>query len=144
MDLRVVSPGDELLLAELFDHLDTTFFRPHSFGVEGAHGITRLTGRDVYVLLVEGDRGIAYGMLRGWDEGYPTPSLGIAVRVERQRQGIGRRMMAELHEIARRCGADRVRLRVHRNNSPARRLYESVGYHYTGTERGELVMERSL
>jgi ribosomal protein S18 acetylase RimI-like enzyme len=120
---RFVGPGDEPLLADLFDHLDTTFFRPHSFAPSGIRRIVNRKGRDIYLLLVENDTALAYGLLRGWDEGYSTPSLGIAVRTERHRQGIGRRMMLELHRIAGERGAQAVRLRVHDDNVPARRLY---------------------
>lgn len=144
MDFRILSPGDAPLLAELFDHIDTTYFRPHPMDQAGAWLIAHQQGLDVYAMLVEDDLGVAYGMLRGWDEGYATPSLGLAVRAERQHQGIGRRMMMELHRVARDRGAGSVRLRVHPDNVRARRLYELLGYQYRGTERGELVMELAL
>ena len=79
-------------------------------------------------------------MLRGWDEGYAVPSLGIAVRTSAQGRGLGRLMMAHLHAEAGRRGATVVRLRVHPDNVRARRLYESLGYAYAGEDRGELVM----
>jgi len=79
-------------------------------------------------------------MLRGWDEGYSTPSVGIAVRNGARRKGYGRLMMAHLHGAARARGAIQLRLRVHPNNGAARRLYESIGYVYRGEDRGELVM----
>ncbi len=56
---------------------------------------------------------VAYGMLRGWDEGYETPSLGIAVHSEWQARGVGRRMMEHLHQVARVRGAKRIRLKVY-------------------------------
>ena len=49
-------------------------------------------------------------------------------------------MIEALHAAARGRGASRVRLRVHRDNTVARRLYESIGYRYDGEDRGELVM----
>jgi hypothetical protein len=79
-------------------------------------------------------------MLRGWDEGYPVPSLGIAVRTSDHGRGLGRTMMEHLHVEARRRGATVVRLRVHPDNTKARRLYESLGYAYAGKDRDELVM----
>jgi ribosomal protein S18 acetylase RimI-like enzyme len=79
-------------------------------------------------------------MLRGWDEGYTTPAVGIAVRPDARGKGFGRTMMAHLHLEAQNRGATRVRLRVNSDNVVARRLYESLGYVYAGEERGELVM----
>jgi ribosomal protein S18 acetylase RimI-like enzyme len=79
-------------------------------------------------------------MLRGWNEGYATPSVGIATRTDSLRRGYGRLLMQHLHQLAREHGADSVRLRVSADNFRARRLYESLGYAYAGEDRGELVM----
>ena len=83
---------------------------------------------------------VAFGMLRGWHEGYETPSLGIAVRVDAEGRGYGRAMMRELERAARARGAKQIRLRVHPKNARARRLYESCGYGEVGVDRGEVLM----
>jgi ribosomal protein S18 acetylase RimI-like enzyme len=140
LEFRVVGSGDEAALADVFSDIDETFFRPHPFTSDEARLIARYVGKDVYAILIERDRPVAYGMLRGWEEGYPVPSLGIAVRTTAHGRGLGRLMMAHLHAEAGRRGATVVRLRVHRDNVPARRLYESLGYAYAGEDRGELVM----
>jgi ribosomal protein S18 acetylase RimI-like enzyme len=141
VEFRVVARGDETLLADLFEHIDTTFFRPHPFTAEAAASICARAGRDLHAVLVDSDGvAVAYGMLRGWDEGYATPSLGIAVRSGCWRGGLGRRMMRELHQVAAERGSAKVRLRVHEGNHGARLLYESLGYEYAGEDRGELVM----
>ena len=144
MEFVVIGPDDEAMLGEVFAHIDDTFFRPHPFTPEEARRIARRSGLDLYAALVDGGRAIAYGMLRGWDEGFATPSLGIAVRDEYQGRGFGRSMMADLHRAALARGASTVRLRVHADNFRARRLYESLGYVYRGEDRGELVMEVDL
>jgi ribosomal protein S18 acetylase RimI-like enzyme len=144
MEFRVVGPPDEQALATLFADVDVTFFRPHPFTPEEAHRIATLGGWDVYALLFEQDVPVAYGMLRGWDEGYSTPSLGLAVRTSAQGRGCGRAMMNCLHAEARARGCDAVRLRVHPENVRARRLYESMGYEYQGEDRDELVMAIDL
>lgn len=82
---------------------------------------------------------LGYGLLRGWDQGYDVPSLGIAIRPDRRGQGLGILLMHFLHAAARQRGALRVRLRVHPGNARARDLYEKLGYRFEGEERGELV-----
>ncbi len=139
-EFRLVGPEEEAILAEIFRDIDETFFRPHPFTADEAASIARQTGRDTYALLFEDGRAVAYGMLRGWDEGYSVPSLGIAVRTTAQGRGLGRAMMEHLHAEAGRRGATVVRLRVHPGNVRARRMYESMGYAYAGVDRGELVM----
>jgi ribosomal-protein-alanine N-acetyltransferase len=138
--VRPVRAGDERMLQVLFAGLDTTWFRPHDLGLEGARAITAHDGKDVYLVGFLGSAPVAYGMLRGWDEGYRIPALGIAVRDGYRDRGIGRRMMRELHRVVRQRGGDRVRLRVAEGNARARHLYRSMGYRRVGVERGELVM----
>lgn len=141
---RVVAPGDEAPLLDLLADLDPTYFRPHPFTAEEVERITHRTGRDVYGMLMADDRPVAYGLLRGWDEGFDTPSLGVAVRVDAQAAGFGRLTMERLHAEARAGGATSVRLRVHPDNRRARGLYESFGYVETGEDRGERVMVLDL
>ena len=140
MEFRVIGPADEAILADIFSDIDETYFRPHPFTVDEAKNVADRRGLDAYALLVENGRAVAYGMLRGPDEGYSVPSLGIAVRTSAQNRGLGRLMMAHLHAEAVRRGATVVRLRVHPDNAKARRLYESLGYVYAGEDRGELLM----
>jgi ribosomal protein S18 acetylase RimI-like enzyme len=137
---RVVGPGDETLLADLFAGLDATYFRPHPLTSTEAERIVLKSGRDVYAMLIDDEGAVAYGMLRGWDEGYAVPSLGIAVRTGMHGRGLGRAMMTHLHHEAQARGANMVRLRVHPDNRRARQLYESMGYEYRGEERAELLM----
>jgi ribosomal protein S18 acetylase RimI-like enzyme len=83
-------------------------------------------------------------MLRGWDEGYTVPSLGIGIRREFERQGLGREMMVALHQVAREMGATAVRLRVHPDNVGAAALYRAMGYQEVGIERTEILMVKTL
>ncbi len=144
VEFRVVGPSDAAMLADIFAEIDEAFFRPHPFTRAEARRIAHDASRDAYALLVEDGRAVAYGMLRGWAEGYPIPSLGIAVRTSAHGRGLGRLMMAHLHAEAVRRGASLMRLRVHPGNTRARRLYETLGYAYAGEDRGELLMVLDL
>lgn len=144
IEFRAVRPGDERLLLSLLEGIDPTFFRPHAFTEDEVARISSHVGRDLYAMLLEDGQPMAYGLLRGLDEGYPVPSLGVAVRSEARRRGYARRTVAAIHQEARRRGIGAVRLRVHEENGPARRLYESFGYRYDGEDRGELVMRLEL
>jgi release factor glutamine methyltransferase len=138
--IREVRPGDEAVLEVLFEHLDTTWFRPHDLGAEGAREVAHHVGKDVYLIGFLGSVPVAYGMLRGWDEGYRIPALGIAVRDGYGDRGLGRQMMHALHQVVRDHGGHRVRLRVAPDNVRARHLYDSMGYRHVGVERGENVL----
>ena len=139
-EFHLVGPSDEAILADIFSEIDDTYIRPHPFTPEAARELARRDGPDVYAVLLDEGRAVAYGMLRGWDEGYHLPTLGIAVRTSLHGRGLGRRMMHLLQDAARERGCPVLRLRVHAENTRARRLYESLGYVYAGVDRGELLM----
>jgi ribosomal-protein-alanine N-acetyltransferase len=139
-----ISPEWELALIEFFDALKSSgadrAFHPHPFDAAEAQRRAAYTGRDEYHIAAHGSTIVAYGMLRGWDDGYEIPSLGIAVHARWQGLGIGRRMMEHLHRVARARGARFVRLRVYPDNEAAIRLYESLGYDFAGgDEQGQRV-----
>lgn len=129
-------------LRQLFLDLDQDAnFTPHSFGSAEADRLRNYVGRDLYRVVEAADANlVAYGMLRGWDEGFPVPSLGIAVRVAYRGRGIGRFLLEELHALAKDAGALQVRLRVNPNNLPAISLYARFCYKAVGEERGQMVM----
>jgi ribosomal protein S18 acetylase RimI-like enzyme len=96
-------------------------------------------GRDLYVGLFRGAELAGYGMLRGWDEGYAIPSLGIYLSPEVRGSGLARQLMRALHQAAAASGASRVRLKVYQSNTAAVRLYERLGYVFSGEEAGQRV-----
>jgi ribosomal protein S18 acetylase RimI-like enzyme len=112
------------------------FFQPHPFTDEAVERILNNTRSDLYYVLVEGPEVVGYGMLRGWDEGYEIPSLGIAIHPRVRGNGLGRVFMHFLGATAKCRGAERVRLRVKSENVRAVRLYESLGYKFRSEEDG--------
>jgi perosamine synthetase len=120
---------------------DDRFFHPHALDVEAADRIAFLseTGCDEYWISMDGTDVSAYGMLRGWDEGYAVPSLGLAVSPLHRGCGVGRQMMHHLHKRAKQRGAERVRLKVDRRNIVAKTLYGSLGYQFDEDTLTELV-----
>lgn len=114
-------------------------FHPHPFDAETACSIAGHAGRDCFVGMFADDRLIAYGMLRGWDEGYEVPSLGIYVAPQARRTGAATRLMLELHDLARARGAGRIRLKVYPDNEAAVRLYVQLGYQFTHLEKDQRV-----
>lgn len=64
-----------------------------------------------------------------------TGRLGMGVRADYRRRGIGRRLVAATIEEARTFGLLRVELEVFSSNIPAIRLYESLGFVEEGRVR---------
>ena len=129
-----LAPAGERPLAALFERIardpDAVHFHPHPFDAGTARRIAGHAGRDQYFAIeVDGDYR-AYGMLRGWDEGFAVPSLGIYLEASLRGTGASTAFMRFLHLSARLAGAPRVRLKVYPDNEPALRLYRSLGYRF--------------
>jgi [ribosomal protein S18]-alanine N-acetyltransferase len=141
LEFSRLCPPLQTRLAAFFDALaargDDRWFHPHPFTAGEAARLCAYQGRDLYYAAVVGDAALAYGMLRGWDEGYETPSLGVAVHPDARGLGLARTFMGFLHTAASFQGARRVRLKVYPDNTPARRLYESLGYRLEPTADGQ-------
>ena len=138
LEFRLVTAEWERPLADFFRALVASgtdrAFHPHPLTDAQATIRAAYQGADLYYLLVEGGSILGYGMLRGWDQGYEIPSLGIALHPDVRGCGIGRTVMGFLHLAARRRGAKQVRLTVDAENAAAIALYQSLGY--TLEERG--------
>jgi GNAT superfamily N-acetyltransferase len=143
LEIRVLSPEWERPLASFFSSAGRAaeeFFHPHPFTDEDAKRLTHYSGKDLYYLFVDGADILAYGMLRGWDEGHDVPSLGIVVHPDTRGQGVGELFMHFLHCAARKKGAREIMLKVYKENAAACKLYLKLGYLFDGEEqKGQLV-----
>jgi len=143
-----VTPVHFKQLAVFFDLIkrekEDAFFHPHPFDRENAEKIANYSGKDLYCIASFANEVLAYGMLRGWDEGFEKPSLGIIVSSARRKLGLGHFFMSYLHLAAKLKGAGKVRLKVYPDNTPALALYRSIGYSFLGEENGQLVGEIEL
>jgi ribosomal protein S18 acetylase RimI-like enzyme len=143
LEFRVLSPELAPALSELFAAFaqgpDAAFFHPHPMTEEEARRICTRRGRDLYYAAVAGGAVLGYGLLRGWDEGYDIPSLGIAIHPAARGRGLARPFMAFLHVAAKLRGASKVRLTVYNDNQRAVELYRRLGYVFSAKNDRELV-----
>jgi ribosomal-protein-alanine N-acetyltransferase len=77
--------------------------------------------------------------------------LNIAVAPSHRRQGLGKKLLAEMEEYAKDNGAERMLLEVREGNAPARTLYKAWGFEEFGVrknyyEDGEnaIVMQKQI
>lgn len=139
-EVRAIVAGDVDALDRFFaliatDETVLAYFRPFPFDRANAERIAFRQGivKDEYYAVFEDGEIIAFGMLRGWDEGYPTPAFGVCVRGDQRGSGLGRVIMDHGIRVARARGAHEMMLKVFEQNVAARRLYESFGFTFDET-----------
>ena len=108
-------------------------FSPHPFTRAESSRVCSHRGRDLYLGAFPEEAGtqmIGYGMLRGLDEGYSVPALGLCVLEESQSRGVGKMLLTHLLHACAVRGADRAMLKVKRDNLRAYRLYAKAGFQF--------------
>ena len=154
MKIRSPEPDDQAAIANFFQSLvaggDSQTFHPHPFRASEASHITKgfsppgLPTNDIFCFGFISRAAVAYGMLRGWDEGFSEPSLGIAVHPNFRGQGLAGQMVRQLHELARMRGATSIRLKVYRSNTVAINFYKKLGYVLTEYDESQWLGRLSL
>jgi ribosomal protein S18 acetylase RimI-like enzyme len=85
---------------------------------------------------------VANGLIVGWCDVVPkgprgfshVGALGMGVRREWRRQGVGQRLLEDCLGLARRAGLEKIELEVFTDNEGAIRLYESHGFAREGVK----------
>lgn len=121
------------LLNIFLQHINTPEYRnefsPFPFDRKQTTVLCDYQGQDLYyAIILENTKIIGLGMLRGWDEGYEIPSIGLCILKDYQGMGFGKLMLAYLEITSKVKGCSKVMLKVKKNNVRARRLYEAGGY----------------
>jgi len=118
---------------------DDQYFHPHPFNKEKAEELGHYKGEDLYFIQISENEICGYGMLRGWDEGYLVPSLGVIIHPDYRGKGLGKKFLVFLHDQARKKGAKQICLKVYPDNKGAIALYSKMGYVFSGSEQGQLI-----
>jgi ribosomal-protein-alanine N-acetyltransferase len=88
------------------------------------------------IALVAEDAGAIVGYVLGRLIVDEAEILSIATRVERRREGIGRRLLDAVMAALTQRGAQAVWLEVRMSNGAAREMYQSAGFAAAGVRRG--------
>jgi len=105
-------------------------FTPHLFTRDEITRVIDSSISDLYYVVVFNKTVIGYGMLRGMDEGYNVPSLGIGVDKAVYGTGVSTTLMDFLESTSRLSGYKKMRLRVFKENLRAYNFYIKLGYKY--------------
>jgi ribosomal protein S18 acetylase RimI-like enzyme len=117
------------------------FFHPHPLTLSFA---TILCARQNSCLdrhYITGYHGhiVAYSLLRGWDEGYDTPSFGGCTHPELRGAGLGQLLLTHAIAESRAAGARKLRLTVYKENVRALHIYRKFGFVFSDKNEHELV-----
>lgn len=149
--VRLAGEADAEVVGRLLDQFNREFDEPSPGPAFLAARIVELmhTGETDVVLGGAGPDGVAVLRFRPsiWTSGAECYLAELFVTPERRGNGVGRAIMEEVLAHARRRGADYMHIGVDEPDTPARNLYESLGFtNRTGGPDGPLMFfyERDL
>jgi ribosomal protein S18 acetylase RimI-like enzyme len=142
MKIREFTPDDLPMIHGFFDQMSpeaVKFFNTNDINRNFAVKYVTERNRSIIRWLAEED-GQMIGYVFLWDIDTSLPWLGVAVREDRKRQGIGKKLVEHANQWAQENGKGGVLLITAPTNLSGQSLYESTGYEQIGVHpSGELL-----
>lgn len=137
LTMRALESCDAPELARLLDEQSeayTRLFKPFAFEQTVIEKLLTNRRRDVYEGLFRDHRLIGFFMLRGWDENFDVPSYGVLIDEEYRNLGLAKLTLRTAKTICRLRRCTHMMLKVHPENTLAKRLYEQAGFICVGVD----------
>jgi len=132
-------------LVELFfrDMAGDPYF-PHSFDPDKR--LENRNWRDEHWFIMQWNRIIGYGMVRGWNDKWNEKVVGLCIHPDERNRGWGRFLLCWLERLAKNRRLESLRIHVSDKNLQAYSLYKKMGYIFDGTktEKGDLIGRKAL
>jgi RimJ/RimL family protein N-acetyltransferase len=132
---RPLQIGDAAALSALLKSSPADYvkhFNPFSFEVAALEKVISSAREDVLTAVEIRDGADAelagFYMLRGLDEGYTVPMYGVFIGHKYRNKGLGLLTLVHAETNCRLNHIDRLLLKVHPQNVPAKKLYEAQGF----------------
>ena len=139
---KKLNPFNSFGLYRFLKNNKDEFFTPHKFDYLTI--LKNCFNKDIYIIQLIDKKIVGYGMLRGWEEGYEIPILGIIIDKNYRGMGLSKDLMNFLHNIARTKGSIKVMLKVYKNNIVAINLYKKCNYEFTDYNNELLVGYKTI
>jgi ribosomal-protein-alanine N-acetyltransferase len=123
---------------------DLFFFHPHNMEYNTIKSILTNNKNDKYKIVLFENKIIGYGILRGWDEGFEIPSLGIIIDKDYRGLGLSKLLINYLEFIAKISKSEKIRIVVHKNNLVAYNLYKKMNYEFTSYNENQLISFKNI
>jgi RimJ/RimL family protein N-acetyltransferase len=108
------------------------YFTPFEFSLRSITKIINQAVKDKYFGIFVNEKIVGFYMLRGLDEGYEIPSYGVWISSKFSDKGLSKLTLYHAFSFCRINGISKLMLKVHPDNTTAKKLYESLGFEQTG------------
>jgi len=130
--IRALNINDVKELYIMLNDLDEkskNFFHPHPFNIKSIEEIVN-SEEDHYFVMFYNKKLIGYTFLRLF--GFDVPSFGIVIRRGFTGRGYGTYLTKWMMNKAKEIGYKKVILKTYKENLPAKKIYEKIGFLIVG------------
>jgi len=122
------------------------YFTPFEFSLQSITNIFTQMVKDKFFGIFVNEIIVGFYMLRGLDEGYETPSYGVWISSKFSGNGLSKLTLYHAFSFCRINRISKLMLKVHPDNTTAKKLYESLGFEPTGFDKknGNYIYHKSL
>lgn len=122
------------------------YFTPFEFSLQSITNIFTQMVKDKFFGIFVNEIIVGFYMLRGLDEGYETPSYGVWISSKFSGNGLSKLTLYHAFSFCRINRISKLMLKVHPDNTTAKKLYESLGFEQTGFDKknGNYIYHKSL
>ena len=121
-------------------------FIPFEFTNNKLESILSNAVKDLYIGIFVNKKIAGFYMLRGFDEGYETPSYGVWISSSYSNKGLAKLTLQHAISTCLLTGANKIMLKVHTENTIALNLYKKYGFKETGIDEkiNNIIMHKDL
>ena len=132
--LTAESAGEISLLLKNESPEYSRYFIPFTFELETIRQILNNLKKDSFWGIFINNKLVGFYMLRGFDEGYEIPSYGVWISKEYSGKGLSKLTLQHAISFCAINHIKKMMLKVHPQNSIAKRMYEKFGFKQSGTD----------
>jgi len=122
------------------------YFTPFEFSLQSITNIFTQMVKDKFFGIFVNEIIVGFYILRGLDEGYDIPSYGVWISSKFSNKGLSKLTLYHAFSFCRINSISKLMLKVHPENTTAKKLYESLGFEQTGFDKknGNYIYHKSL
>ncbi len=146
---RILTETDAVALSHLFTSSSADYIRyfiPFRFDLDTIKTILSNAKDDRYIGVFNNQLLIGFYMLRGFDQGYETPSFGVFINQTYSGRGLAKQSLEHALTFCRNNKIKKIMLKAHPENKVAVKFYKKAGFVSQGIDpvNNNIILEKKL
>lgn len=137
IEIKIITADNAKELSDLLSSEESDYskyFIPFDFDFHSIHSLLIKSIVDQYYGIFIDSRLSGFYMLRGKDEGFSVPAYGVFISKKYSGLGLAKLSLYHAYSVCKTNNIKEMMLKVHPENTYAKKMYEDFGFKLTGTD----------